>query len=60
MTDELTNARQLSYATRDALYRAIYLHDFNQREGLSWIGLDALERARAEVMEACGIALTSV
>lgn len=60
MTDELTNTRQLSYATRDALYRCIYLHDFNQREGLSWVGRVVLERAQREVADAIGLPRESV
>ncbi len=53
-------ARQLTYATHPALHRAIYLHDFNEREGLSWIGMASLEQARKDVAEAIGLRVDSV
>lgn len=58
MNDAPAIAREIAHRRADDLYRtiwrAIYLHEINTRDGLSAAALASLEDARAEIAEAVG------
>lgn len=59
MSDAPDIARQIAHRRADDVYctiwKAIYLHEINEREGLSNVALATLVEARREIAVAVGI-----